>query len=292
MGRQLLAGTLTMNALLVLSIFISQSLGQASAECPTPTIGNCSTTDYRCDLGSVGSCWLGSFCMPEGSICPLACNTPAPSNCSAGELTCDIGVYGGCWMGDFCHEDKDGFQCPPVCNIPAPSICQDGEIMCDMGIDADYCWMGDYCMPAGSECPAPAQPTEVTESPSVCPNHLPSNCTTAEDFCDMGWDTVTGCWMGDYCMPKGTCPVVCNTPTPSQCMEGEVTCDMGTYSGCWMGDFCMAGGFPCPPVCNIPAPSICQDGEIMCDMGIDANYCWMGDYCMPAGSECPAPAGV
>merc|ERR1712154_602121 len=235
MGRQLLAGTLTMNALLVLSIFISQSLGQASAECPEPTIGNCSATDYRCDLGFTAGCWMGSFCMPEGSICPMICNTPAPSNCSAGEivcdmgsydgcwgrllpatglslssclqrprsfsmsgvrsclrhgishgcwngdycaangtvcppvchdpmpsqckegeLTCDMGHYNGCWFGDFCHEDKNGFQCPPVCNWPAHSVCQDGEILCDMGIDADYCWMGDYCMPAGSECPAPA----------------------------------------------------------------------------------------------------------------------------------------
>merc|ERR1712154_304120 len=171
MGRQLLAGTLTMNALLVLSIFISQSLGQASAECPEPTIGNCSATDYGCDLGFTAGCWMGSFCMPEGSICPMICNTPAPSNCAAGEIVCDMGSYdgcwkgdycllmghyNGCWFGDFCHEDKNGFQCPPVCNWPAHSVCQDGEILCDMGIDADYCWMGDYCMPAGSECPAPA----------------------------------------------------------------------------------------------------------------------------------------
>merc|ERR1712154_358365 len=87
MGRQLLAGTLTMNALLVLSIFISQSLGQASAECPEPTIGNCSATDYRCDLGFTAGCWMGSFCMPEGSICPMICNTPAPSNFQLGKLS-------------------------------------------------------------------------------------------------------------------------------------------------------------------------------------------------------------
>merc|ERR1712045_896530 len=119
MGRQLLGGTLTMNALLVLSIFVSLSLGQASAECPAPTIGNCSATDYRCDLGFNAGCWMGSFCMPEGSICPMICNTPAPSNCTAAETVCDMGSYGGCWRGDYCM--PNGTVCPPVCNSPAPS---------------------------------------------------------------------------------------------------------------------------------------------------------------------------
>merc|ERR1712158_256114 len=95
MGRQLLAGILNMNALLVLSIFIAQSLGQASAECPAPTIGNCSATDYRCDLGFNAGCWMGAFCMPEGSICPMACNTPAPSNCTCGDIPWDLTVVAG-----------------------------------------------------------------------------------------------------------------------------------------------------------------------------------------------------
>merc|ERR1712158_237732 len=104
--------------------------------------------------GSYNGCWKGDICMPEGSVCPMACYNPMPSQCMEGEITCDMGTYAGCWMGDFCHYADEGFQCPPVCNIPAPSICQEGEIMCDMGIDANYCWMGDYCMPEGSECPA------------------------------------------------------------------------------------------------------------------------------------------
>merc|ERR1711934_1168492 len=163
--------------------------------CNDPAPSQCQESEIICDMGSSQGCWNGDYCAANGTVCPPVCHDPMPSQCKEGELTCDMGHYSGCWFGDFCHEDKDGFQCPPVCNWPAPSVCKNGEILCDMGIDADYCWMGDYCMPAGSECPAPAEPTEVTESPPVCPTHLPSNCTTAEDFCDMGWDTVTGCWM-------------------------------------------------------------------------------------------------
>merc|ERR1712061_130971 len=147
MGRQLLAGTLTMNALLVLSIFISQSLDQASAECPEPTIGNCSATDYRCDLGFTAGCWMGSFCMPEGSICPMICNTPAPSNCSASEIVCDMGSYDGCWKGDYCL--PKGSVCPHVCNDPAPSQCLESEVVCDMG-SSHGCWNGDYCAANGT----------------------------------------------------------------------------------------------------------------------------------------------
>merc|ERR1712038_260130 len=134
MGRQLLAGTLTMNALLVLSIFVSLSLGQASAECPEPTIGNCSATDYRCDLGFTAGCWKGDYCMPEGSICPMICNTPAPSNCSASEVVCDMGSYDGCWNGDYCA--ANGTVCPPVCHDPMPSQCKEGELTWDITVVA------------------------------------------------------------------------------------------------------------------------------------------------------------
>merc|ERR1711953_1182822 len=112
MGRQLLAGILTMNTVLVLSFFVSLALAD---ECLPPTIGDCDPSDYRCDLGSYAGCWLGSFCMPEGSICPMACNTPAPSNCTLGEISCDMGSYGGCWMGDYCMPNDT--VCPPVCHI-------------------------------------------------------------------------------------------------------------------------------------------------------------------------------
>merc|ERR1711997_460113 len=220
MGRQLLAGILNMNALLVLSIFIAQSLGQASAECPAPTIGNCSATDYRCDLGFNAGCWMGSFCMPEGSICPMICNTPAPSNCTAAETVCDMGSYGGCWSGDYCM--PNGTVCPPVCNTPAPSNCQPGEDVCDNGWDSTTgCWLGDHCMPMGT-------------CPKVCNSPAPSNCTAGEIVCDMG--SYEGCWKGDICIPEGSvCPHVCNYPTPSQCLESEVLCDMGLLKAVGMG---------------------------------------------------------
>merc|ERR1712241_960138 len=141
MGRHLL----TMNAVLVLSVILSQALGQATAECPIPVQANCTGDDYRWDLGSHAGCWLGSFCMPFGSVCPMACNTPAPSNCTAGEVVCDMGSYAGCWSGDYCM--PNGTVCPPACNIPAPSQCLEGEVVCDMG-SHEGCWMGDYCITA------------------------------------------------------------------------------------------------------------------------------------------------
>ena len=32
-----------------------------------------------CDMGTHEGCWLGDFCMPEGSICPPTSETPSPS---------------------------------------------------------------------------------------------------------------------------------------------------------------------------------------------------------------------
>merc|ERR1712241_1117880 len=138
MGRHLL----TMNAVLVLSVVLSQALGQATAECPIPVQANCTGDDYRCDLGSHAGCWLGSFCQPFGSVC-------------------DMGSYAGCWSGDYCM--PNGTVCPPACNIPAPSQCLEGEVVRDMG-SHEGCWMGDYCMPAGSECPMVCHYPE----PSTC----------------------------------------------------------------------------------------------------------------------------
>ena len=56
-----------------------------------------------CDMGTYADCWMGDFCMPEGSECPPSCNIPAPSECQDGEVMCDMGAdAGGCWMGDYC----------------------------------------------------------------------------------------------------------------------------------------------------------------------------------------------
>merc|ERR1719250_139508 len=43
--------------------------------------------------------------------------------------------------------------CPVACYTPEPSMCVATDMVCDMGMDSNGCWMGDYCMPAGSECP-------------------------------------------------------------------------------------------------------------------------------------------
>merc|ERR1712066_1093780 len=160
----------TMKGLFILSIFISQSFGQ---ECSPPLPAECADTEIRCDMGTWGSdyCWMGDYCMPEGSYCPPACHIPAPSNCTNGDIVCDMGSTAGCWMGDYCM--PVGTVCPVPCYSPAPSHCMNGDIVCDMG-STGGCWNGNYCMPQGSVCPP------------VCHSPAPSHCLMGEVVCDMG----------------------------------------------------------------------------------------------------------
>merc|ERR1712203_449573 len=110
MGGQDLPDFPKMKALLVLSLFIAQTFGQ-TAECEDPLPVECGQTDTSCDMGTHDGCWLGDFCMPEGSECPPSCNTPAPPQCSEGEMMCDSRVdENGCWLGDFCL--PEGGVCP------------------------------------------------------------------------------------------------------------------------------------------------------------------------------------
>merc|ERR1712083_1135060 len=104
------------------------------------------------------------------------------------------------------------------CHPPMPAECGATDVRCDMGTYGD-CWMGDYCMPEGYNCP----PT--------C--HIPiyTHCGEGEFACDMGM--TAGCWMGETCMAEGS-------SCPSLCGEGEVACDMGSYGGCWSGDYCVS----------------------------------------------------
>jgi len=64
----------------------------------------------------------------------------------------------------------------------------------DNGMDINGCWLGNSCMPEGSECP------------HICYPMMPMECGAADIRCDMGMDSM-GCWMGDYCMPADSeCP--------------------------------------------------------------------------------------
>merc|ERR1711863_67013 len=152
MGSQDLTESSMMKAVLVLSFFVAQSLGLTNQECNPPLPSECAEGDISCDMGAdAGGCWMGDYCMAEGSVCPTVCYPPPPSECATTDITCDMGTHDGCWMGDYCM--PEGSECPPSCNTPAPTQCQDGEVMCDMAVDTDGCWMGDYCMEMGSVCP-------------------------------------------------------------------------------------------------------------------------------------------
>ena len=74
----------------------------------TPTPANCTANEVRCDSGSTAGCWMGDYCMPEGSTCPPPCHSPAPSQCDDGFTVCDMGTNGGCWMGNTCVPEGKG----------------------------------------------------------------------------------------------------------------------------------------------------------------------------------------
>merc|ERR1711936_777390 len=101
-----------MKAFLLLSVFIAQAFGQA-AECNPPMPSECAEGDISCDMGSYADCWMGDFCMPEGSVCPAACYPPLPSVCGETDISCDMGSSAeGCWLGDVCM--PEGSECPPL----------------------------------------------------------------------------------------------------------------------------------------------------------------------------------
>merc|ERR1712079_320870 len=130
MGVKIFPDNPMMKALLVLSVFIAQSFGQ-TAECNPPMPSECAEGEISCDNGSYADCWMGDFCMPEGSICPTSCNTPAASQCMDGEVNCDMGAdASGCWMGDYCM--AEGSVCPVACYPPLASECATTDIICDM----------------------------------------------------------------------------------------------------------------------------------------------------------------
>ena len=103
-------------------------------------------------------------------------------------------------------------------------------------MDANGCWMGNWCLPnpdGTAVCPAP---------PPVCPEVVPVQCGADEVVCwgGMGAD---GCAFPDFCMEAThshwdgiECPNFC----PTFCAPEEVWCDSGMdANGCMLGGFCM-----------------------------------------------------
>ena len=83
----------------------------------------------RCDMGTHGACWLGDYCMPEGSTCPVACNTPEPTQCGDTDMMCDNGMdINGCWLGNSCM--PEGSECPHICYPMMTMECGATDIRC------------------------------------------------------------------------------------------------------------------------------------------------------------------
>merc|ERR1712012_786916 len=77
------------------------------------------------------------------------------------------------------------------CPLPPPSVCTNGDITCDMGVGSDGCWLGDYCMPAGSVCPPPT--TACFMPPPVL--MVIFSVTWVLALMGAGWET-TACLLG------------------------------------------------------------------------------------------------
>ena len=123
-------------------------------ECPEVTPSVCGEDELTCDRGYHNYCWTGDYCLPARSVCPQACYTSSwsYSQCSPShQLTCESWV-GHCKYGEYCMEAIAGQVCPPSCRLESPAICLDTDVVCDLGYD-EGCWLGQSCMPAGSECP-------------------------------------------------------------------------------------------------------------------------------------------
>merc|ERR1712079_758387 len=141
MGDNVLSSHLNMKAFLVLSVSLSACLA-----CPEPPMPmECAMpTDIRCDMGTWDGCWMGDYCMPEGSTCPMVCPQIMPSECAGTDMRCDMGTHGACWLGDYCM--PDGSICPVARNTPEPTQCGETDMMCDNGMDINGCWLGNSCM--------------------------------------------------------------------------------------------------------------------------------------------------
>merc|ERR1712181_181369 len=77
------------------------------------------------------------------------------------------------------------------CNFePVYQACNETEINCDAGFDSMGCPLGNYCI------------QEVNEYDG-CSNVCGQICNyETEDWCDMGYDDSTGCWLGNWCQDK------------------------------------------------------------------------------------------
>ena len=125
-----------------------------------------------------------------------------------------------------------GWNCPEV----TPSVCGDDEVTCDKGTH-NYCWTGDYCLPAGSVCPEPCFTTTGWSS----------TCHSGQLTCE-SWRG--HCKMLEYCIaniPGQVCPPSCKIENPAVCLDTDVICDAGNDDdGCWLGQSCLPAGSTCP----------------------------------------------
>ena len=127
--------------------------------CPKIEAPNCASEEEQCSGGfDVDGCSKQDFCIPfmSGIIGNYGreCSGVCPQICNENQISCEYGLNSlGCPAGNYC---KEGYGvCPPVCSIE----CLATEKYCDMGNTEDNCWLGEYCIPEGEDCAAPAMPT-------------------------------------------------------------------------------------------------------------------------------------
>jgi len=272
-------------------------------KCPGICGAQCGMEDMWCDNGmDTNGCWMGNYCMPnpDGTAeCPApppVCPEVEPAECGEGEMPCWGGMNAdGCPYPDYCTmmewENTDGSKCPGMCS----AMCNyEHDLWCDNGVDANGCWMGNYCMPKGTDGTA-ACPTAAP----TCPENVPAECGEGEQVCWGGMDE-NQCPFPDYCIQEkyeNEDGSECWNACPMNCGATDLYCDNGMDSnGCWMGNYCMPTENTwndCPALCSTPCN---YETDLWCDNGMDENGCWMGNYCMPKGTDgtgvCPPVGGT
>merc|ERR1712150_147874 len=136
-------------------------------------------------------------------------------------------------------EGSNGTMCPAVCH----TMCLANETYCDMGLTEDNCWLGNYCLPEGENCAAPAMRLDCPEIGSR------AECDAETEVLCWGGNDATGCALPDYCIPmmvEGANGTMCSAVCHTMCLANETYCDMGlTEDNCWLGNYCLPEGEDC-----------------------------------------------
>ena len=201
------------------------------------------------DIHMPDECHPSVYYTSKNRICPGNC----PTYCNNDEMWCPGLVDEmGCPGPDSCvpfgiecpsnGRDSDGCMMPTDDpNDPWNIMCAENEMPCGGDHDMYGCPLPPYCIESCETCPEPVF------DDYGCDLQVYPECDWETEYpCHMGHDMLTGCDLGDMCVPKpmGYCQEVC----PQNCEQmGMQECGMQFNDyGCQMQSFCVPMNEPCP----------------------------------------------